>query len=129
MQDGRQRVDRWLWNARVVRTRVLAARLAASGHVRVNGQRIDAPGRALRIGDVLTIALSARVKVLRVLAFAERRGGAELAKQLYDDLSPPPEPALPPPASPRRDPGTGRPTKRERRALERLRQRGADEES
>jgi ribosome-associated heat shock protein Hsp15 len=128
LQDGRQRVDRWLWNARVVRTRVLAARLAASGHVRVNGQRIDAPGRALRIGDVLTIALSARVKVLRVLAFAERRGGAEQAKQLYDDLSPPPAPAPSLPASPRRDPGAGRPTKRERRALERLRQRSADEE-
>ena len=128
MQDGRQRVDRWLWNARVVRTRVLAARLAASGHVRVNGQRIDAPGRALRVGDVLTIALAARVKVLRVLAFAERRGGYEQAKQLYDDLSPVSEPTPPPPGSPRRDPGSGRPTKRERRALERLRQRGADEE-
>ena len=128
MQDGRQRVDRWLWNARVVRTRVLAARLAASGHVRVNGQRIDAPGRALHVGDVLTIALAARVKVLRVLAFAERRGGAEQAKQLYDDLSPVPVPAPSVPVSPRRDPGSGRPTKRERRALERLRQRGADEE-
>ena len=128
MQADRQRVDRWLWNARVVRTRVLAARLAASGHVRVNGQRIDSPGRALRVGDVLTIALAARVKVLRVLAFAERRGGAEQAKQLYDDLSPVPVPAPSVPVSPRRDPGSGRPTKRERRALERLRQRGADEE-
>ena len=128
MTDGRQRIDRWLWNARVVRTRVLAARLAASGHVRVNGQRIDAPGRAIRVGDVLTIALSARVKVLRVLAFAERRGGAEQATQLYDDLSPPLEPAPSLPAPPRRDPGAGRPTKRERRALERLRQRNADEE-
>jgi ribosome-associated heat shock protein Hsp15 len=128
LQEGRQRVDRWLWNARVVRTRVLAARLAASGHVRVNGQRIDAPGRALRVGDVLTIALSARVKVLRVLAFAERRGGAEQASRLYDDLSPPPEPAPSLLASPRRDPGAGRPTKRERRAVERVRQRSADEE-
>jgi ribosome-associated heat shock protein Hsp15 len=128
LPDGRQRIDRWLWNARVVRTRVLAARLAASGHVRVNGQRIDAPGRAIRVGDVLTIALSARVKVLRVLAFAERRGGAEQATQLYDDLSPPFAPAPSLPAAPRRDPGAGRPTKREQRALERLRQRNADEE-
>ena len=128
MPNGRQRIDRWLWNARVVRTRVLAAKLAASGHVRVNGQRIDAPGRAVRVGDVLTIALTARVKVLRVLAFAERRGGAEQAMQLYDDLSPPLEPAPPLPAPPRREPGAGRPTKRERRALERLRQRNADEE-
>jgi ribosome-associated heat shock protein Hsp15 len=127
LPDGRQRIDRWLCNARVVRTRVLAARLAASGHVRVNGQRVDAPGRAIRVGDVLTIALSARVKVLRVLAFAERRGGAEQARQLYDDLSPPlADPSLP--APPRRDAGAGRPNKRERRALERLRQRSADED-
>jgi ribosome-associated heat shock protein Hsp15 len=128
LHPDRQRVDRWLWNARIVRTRVLAARLAASGHVRLNGQRIDAPGRALRVGDVLTIALPARIKVLRVTAFAERRGGAEQAKHLYDDLSPPPEPAAVP-AEPRRDPGSGRPTKRERRALDRLRQRNPEEES
>jgi ribosome-associated heat shock protein Hsp15 len=127
LQSDRQRIDRWLWNARIVRTRVLAARLAASGHVRLNGQRIDAPGRALRVGDVLTIALPSRVKVLRITAFAERRGGPMQAKQLYDDLSPPTEPAAML-AEPRRDPGSGRPTKRERRALDRLRQRNAQDD-
>ena len=128
MRDDRQRIDRWLWNARVVRTRVLAARLAASGHVRVNGQRIDAPSRAVRIGDVLTVALSSKVKVLRVRAFADRRGGAEQAQELYEDLSPAPEPRLAVATSPQREPGTGRPTKRERRALERLRQRSTSDE-
>lgn len=125
MRDDQQRIDRWLWHARVVRTRALAATLASSGHVRVNGQRIAAPGRGVRIGDVLTVALPGAVKVLRVSAFAERRGGAAQAQQLYDDLSPPPshEEAAPGPAA--RDPGSGRPTKRERRALERLRQRGS----
>jgi ribosome-associated heat shock protein Hsp15 len=129
LRDDRQRIDRWLWNARVVRTRVLAARLAASGHVRVNGQRIDAPGRAVRIGDVLTVALPSRVKVLRVRAFADRRGGAEQAHGLYEDLSPPLETRPATAASPQRDPGTGRPTKRERRALDRLRQRNTSDES
>ena len=128
MRDDRQRIDRWLWNARVVRTRVLAARLAASGHVRINGQRIDAPGRAVRIGDVLTVALSSRVKVLRVRAFADRRGGADQAQELYEDLSPALEPRTGVATSPQREPGTGRPTKRERRALERLRQRSTSDE-
>jgi len=123
LRDDRQRVDRWLWHVRVVRTRALAASLASSGHVRVNGQRITAPGRAVRIGDVLTIALPDAVKVMRVLGFAARRGSADQAKSLYDDLSPSPESAPPAPASPKRDPGAGRPTKRERRALDQLRQR------
>ena len=125
MQDDRQRIDRWLWHARVVRTRALAAGLASSGHVRVNGQRITAPGRAVRLGDVLTIALHDAIKVMRILGFAARRGSADQAKSLYDDLSPSPENAPPAAASPKRDHGAGRPTKRERRALDQLRQRNA----
>jgi ribosome-associated heat shock protein Hsp15 len=61
----RQRIDKWLWHARVVRTRSAAAALAASGHVRVNGQRIDAASRSLRASDVVTIALDRGVRVLR----------------------------------------------------------------
>jgi len=124
--DGeRQRVDRFLWHARIVRTRTLAAKLAASGRVRVNGKRIDAPGRGLKIGDVLTLAVSRDVRVLKVIAFAERRGSGEVAGKLFEDLS---RPSLRPvrvdsPAP--RLAGSGRPTKRERRALDRL-QRGVD---
>jgi ribosome-associated heat shock protein Hsp15 len=113
----RQRIDKWLWHARVVRTRAAAAELAASGHVRLNGTRIDAASRAVKPGDVLTIALDRSVRVLKVLAFAERRGGAEAGRLLYEDLSPPP-PAPSPAAA--RERGAGRPTKRERRALARF---------
>ena len=125
MDGERQRIDRFLWHARVVRTRALAAKLAASGHVRVNGKRIDAPGRGLKIGDVLTVAISRDVRVLKIVAFAERRGGDEAAGRLYEDLSPPsPKPVRSESPAPRQA-GSGRPTKRERRALERL-QRGFD---
>lgn len=84
----RQRIDKWLWHARLVRTRVEAAALVAKGHVRLNGVRVLAPGRSLKAGDVLTVALDARVHVLKVTAFAERRGDAQSAHALYDDLQP-----------------------------------------
>ena len=86
MEGDRQRLDRWLWHARLVKTRTLAAELAASGHVRLNGKRIAAPGRAVRPGDVLTIALTSSVRVLRIIDLAARRGGSGEAKRLYDDL-------------------------------------------
>lgn len=106
----------------MVRTRTLAQELAASGHVRLNGERVDAASRLVRIGDVLTIALEGRVRVLKVKAFAERRGGAPEAALLYDDLSP--QPAPPPPGPwpiAAREPGEGRPTKRDRRLIDRAR--------
>ena len=125
MDGERQGIDRFLWHARIVRTRTLAAKLAASGHVRVNGKRIDAPGRGLKIGDVLTVAVSRDVRVLKVIAFAERRGGSEVAGRLYEDLSPPaPKPVRAVSPAPRLA-GSGRPTKRKRRAIDRL-QRGFD---
>jgi ribosome-associated heat shock protein Hsp15 len=120
----RQRIDKWLWHARVVRTRSAAAALAASGHVRVNGQRIDMPSRAVRLGDVITVALDRSVRVLKVAGFAERRGAAETASMLAEDLSQASGEARLQPAAGRapagREPGTGRPTKRDRRAIDRL---------
>jgi ribosome-associated heat shock protein Hsp15 len=82
----RQRIDRWLWHARLVRTRSAAAALAGAGYVRVNGARIDGPGRMVRTGDVITVALDRRVRVLRVRGFVERRGPAVSVAELYDDL-------------------------------------------
>ena len=82
----RQRIDRWLWHARLVRTRGAAAALAGSGFVRVNGARIDAPGRMVRAGDVITVALDRRVRVVKVIGFVERRGSASAALGLYQDL-------------------------------------------
>ena len=123
MSDERQRIDKWLWHARIVRTRSAAAALAASGHVRLNGTRVEAPAKPVRAGDVVTIALDARVRVLKVSGFALRRGGADEGRALYEDMTP----AAPAsaarsiePASARRDPGRGRPTKQERRAIERF---------
>jgi ribosome-associated heat shock protein Hsp15 len=82
----RQRIDRWLWHARLVRTRGAAAALAGSGYVRVNGARINAPGRMIRGGDIITVALHGGVRVLKVMGFVDRRGPAQSAAALYQDL-------------------------------------------
>ena len=82
----RQRLDKWLWHARVVKARSSAAELVASGHVRINGVRETSPGHGVKTGDVLTIALDRSVRVLKILGFAERRGDATSARVLYDDL-------------------------------------------
>jgi ribosome-associated heat shock protein Hsp15 len=83
---GRQRIDRWLWHARLVRTRSAAAALAAAGYVRINGTRIEAPGRIVRLGDVITVALDHAVRVLKVRGFTERRGPPNCGQELYEDL-------------------------------------------
>ncbi|MBW7950516.1 MAG: RNA-binding S4 domain-containing protein [Pseudorhodoplanes sp.] len=119
----RQRIDKWLWHARAVRTRTAAAALADQGCVRVNGARITAASKLVRAGDVLTLALD-RVRILKVVGFCERRGSARDAAALYEDLTPVPAAAAKgadaaPPAF-QRAAGAGRPTKRERRALEKL---------
>jgi len=85
-EQERQRIDRWLWHARVVRTREAAALLAGSGYVRINGTRIDAPGRMVRAGDVITVALDRGVRMLKVTGIVERRGPAPAAASLYEDI-------------------------------------------
>jgi ribosome-associated heat shock protein Hsp15 len=86
---GRQRIDKWLWHARMVRTRSDAAALAGSGHIRLNGKRVEAASQLVRAGDVLTIALHRTVRVIEVAGFCERRGGAPLARTLYREVAPP----------------------------------------
>jgi ribosome-associated heat shock protein Hsp15 len=115
----RQRIDKWLWHARVVRTRSAAAALADSGLVRINGARIDTSSRPVRPGDVVTVALDRTVRLLKVIGYAERRGSADAARLLFEDMTPPPAPPREPSAG-ARDDGAGRPTKRERREIERL---------
>jgi ribosome-associated heat shock protein Hsp15 len=83
----RQRLDKWLWHARVVRARTHAAALIEAGHVRVNGAREKSPGHPLKVDDVLTLGLDRGVRILRVTGFAERRGNATAARALYDDVS------------------------------------------
>lgn len=86
-REERQRIDRWLWHARIVKTRTLAASLVASGHVRVNGRRAESSAHAVHKDDVLTIALLSRVRVLRVVDFASRRGSAAFAITLYEEIN------------------------------------------
>lgn len=86
---ARQRADKWIWFARIVKSRADAAALVAKGHVRVNGVRIHAPAHMLKGDDVLTIALDRRVRVVKIVDFAQRREGAMSAAALYTDLSVP----------------------------------------
>ncbi len=116
-----QRIDKWLWFARAAKTRTLAATIVSEGRVRVNGARVDAPSRIVKAGDVVTVTLPERVIVWKALAPGERRGPPPEARLLYEDLSPPPapRPASEAPAA-EREAGAGRPTKQERRAIDRL---------
>ncbi len=86
MREDRQRLDKWLWFARFVKSRSLAAKLVGEGFVRVNGQRADTPAKAIAVGDVLTVALSRTTAVVRVEALGARRGPAPEARQLYSEL-------------------------------------------
>jgi len=90
----RQRLDKWLWFARVVKTRSLAAGLVTGGHVRLNGRRIETPAHWVVPGDVLTIALERQVRVLRVIAPGLRREAYPIAKDLFEDMSTPSSPIL-----------------------------------
>jgi ribosome-associated heat shock protein Hsp15 len=83
----RQRIDKWLWHARMVRTRSAAAALTEAGFVRLNGKRMTAAGHPVRVGDVLTLALDRAVRVVRVEGFCERRGKAAVGRALYRDLT------------------------------------------
>jgi ribosome-associated heat shock protein Hsp15 len=118
---GRQRIDKWLFFTRVVKSRTLAARLVEAGKVRINSEKIVQPAHAVKPGDGVTLALDRGVVVLKVIAPGTRRGPAEEARTLYEDLTPPPQPraeALP--VAGEREPGSGRPTKRERRETDLL---------
>ena len=125
MEQAQLRLDKWLWHARVVKTRTLAARLVTSGKVRVNKERIVRPARTVRPGDILTIAVHRRIKVLKIVALGSRRGPASEAQALFEDLSPPAARSKAhgdlTPTHAARQPGSGRPTKRERRQTDSLR--------
>lgn len=120
--EDRQRIDKWLFFARVVKSRSLAAKLVQSGRLRINRDKVEQAAHAVKPGDVLTITLDRRVLVYRVAACGVRRGPAEEARTLYEDLTPAPaeQPAPPNAIPPLRDRGAGRPTKKERRQTDRL---------
>ncbi|MDW6021959.1 RNA-binding S4 domain-containing protein [Mesorhizobium sp. BAC0120] len=120
--EERQRIDKWLFFARVVKSRSLAAKLVQAGRVRVNRDKVEQAAHGVKPGDVLTITLDRRVLVYRVTACGTRRGPAEEARRLYEDVSPPAaDRSAPPDATPPlRESGSGRPTKKERRQTDRL---------
>lgn len=81
-----QRIDKWLWHGRFVKTRSLASRLVSEGKVRVNRERVVKPSHMVKAGDVITAAVAGRVRVVKVLLLAERRGPPSEARALYEDL-------------------------------------------
>ncbi len=117
------RLDKWLWHARFFKSRTLAAKHCAAGRVRINRLASDKAHQQVRPGDVLTFPQGDDVRVVKVVALGERRGPAPEARTLYDDLAPP-EPRQPaakrPPPPGQREKGAGRPTKSERREIDRL---------
>ena len=114
------RVDKWLWAARFFKSRTLAAAACDGGKVDLNEQAAK-PARTVRPGDFLRVTLPRGKKLVRVAALSEHRGPGSEAARLYEDLTPPPPPReariLPPVIRAR---GLGRPTKRERRMIDRL---------
>lgn len=114
------RVDKWLLAARFFKTRSLAAAACTGGKVDVNDEAAR-PAKAVRARDLLRITLPREKRIVKVLALSDTRGPAPTARALYEDLTPPAPPRVRRAPPPYRPPGAGRPTKRERRELERLR--------
>lgn len=124
------RLDRWLFFSRLVKSRSLAAKLIETGHVRVNGEKTHQAKRAVGPDDVLTIALPAGVKIIRLLACGTRRGPASEAQALYEDMTPPPPPKEDKEITASRyAPSPGRrPTKHERQGLQRMKRQNPHEQ-
>ncbi|MFJ3986064.1 RNA-binding S4 domain-containing protein [Streptomyces fungicidicus] len=118
------RIDSWIWSVRLVKTRSLGAAACKGGHVRVNGERVK-PSHSVRVGDEVRLRAETRERVVVVKRLIRKRVGAPVAVQCYVDNSPPPPPREAVAPAGIRDRGAGRPTKRDRRDMERLRGLGA----
>lgn len=125
MTEDALRLDKWLWHARFFKTRTLAAKACNSGQVRSGGTPVSKAHHRVRVGDVLTFPQGRYIRVVKVLALGARRGPAPEARALYEDLKPPESSHAIPRPTPvgSRLPGAGRPTKRERRHIEKLHRR------
>jgi len=124
MTGSHQRIDKWLWFSRQFKTRTLAAKIVTSGRIRINHERITKTSRTVQVNDTITYVANKKVKILKVVEIGVRRGPASEAITLYEDLSPPDLPmtreAKLIAASGKREEGAGRPTKKDRRALDAL---------
>ena len=120
-QNGESvRTDSWIWSVRLVKTRSAGATACRGGHVHVNGDRVK-PAHSLRVGDEVRVRQEGRERIVVVKHLIRKRVGAPVAAQCYVDNSPPPPPREAFAPAGVRDRGAGRPTKRDRRDLERLR--------
>ncbi len=123
--DNRLRIDKWLWYARFFKTRSLATKLVASGKLRLDGEVMSKPHRHIQIGQILTFPQANHIRVIRIDMVGTRRGSASEAAELYTDLSPldikksKDDKALPADFE-KRNPGAGRPTKKDRRITQKL---------
>jgi ribosome-associated heat shock protein Hsp15 len=122
--DENGRVDSWIWSVRLTRTRSAASGACRAGHVRVNGIRVK-PAHAVRAGDEVRLHYEGRDRVVVVQRVITKRAGAFVAAECYIDNSPPPPPREEAVAVAARDRGAGRPTKRERRSMEKFLGRSA----
>jgi ribosome-associated heat shock protein Hsp15 len=116
------RVDRWLWSVRVFKTRSMATEACRSGHVAVN-RAVTKAATPVRVGDLVTIRIDSRDRILEVARLIDKRVGAPVAAECLIDRTPPPADGEMPAAGIQRDRSSGRPTKRDRRLIDRLRQR------
>ncbi len=119
------RVDVWLWAVRLYKTRSLATAACRAGHVRVNGERAK-PAQPVRVGDELRVRIHGFDRILVVKQLISKRVGATVAQEAVEDRTPPPPPREFAGLIATRDRGAGRPTKRERREIDRLRGRDED---
>ncbi|MFV0458957.1 MAG: RNA-binding S4 domain-containing protein [Actinomycetales bacterium] len=122
MMSAGARIDAWLWAVRVYKTRSAATAACRAGHVRVNDERVKA-AHPVRPGDTVRVRVHGLERVLVVRQTLTKRVGAPVAATAMDDLTPAPPPKEERPAVPTRERGAGRPTKRDRRRLDRLRGR------
>ncbi|QKW33248.1 RNA-binding S4 domain-containing protein [Actinomadura sp. NAK00032] len=118
-EEGSVRVDLWIWSVRLLKTRSMATTACRAGHVRVNDERAK-PSTTVKAGDTVRLRHDGRERVVVVQKIVRKRVGAPAAAECLIDQSPPPPPreALIPVG--RRERGAGRPTKRDRRELERV---------
>ena len=120
------RVDKWLWHARLFKSRSLAGEVAASGSLRIDGIKVSKASQTVSPGVVLTFPKAGYIRMIQVDAIGTRRGPAAEAVELYTDLDPPqPRPRETEPKAAEREPGAGRPTKRDRREIDALRRSGS----
>ena len=122
--DETGRVDSWIWSVRLIKTRSAASGACRAGHVRVNGVRVK-PAHAVRAGDEVRLHYEGRDRIVIVQRVITKRAGAAVAAECYIDNSPPPPPREEAVTVAARDRGAGRPTKRERRSIEKFLGRSA----